>query len=318
MARGLTELDVHHAADDIVSLGERPTVERIRAHLGTGSPNTVTRWLETWWSSVGARLRQRAMEADRPDVPEAVLALAQRCWNAALEGAGEQAQRDLAATRAALADEAAQLAAGHELHAQGRQELQLAQAETAAAQTSIELLRTQLAEATAHTIELRTQRDGAYARAERLEQHLAELRDERDVLLQHHQAERKEMTAHFRSTEDRLNQEVDRARQEARGLSESMSKQATQSRTALQTLQDRVSTAVGERAEAIATAAAERARADQLQNQVESLAALVVSVERALQASQKTKAGQTRKRAALPARGAPTKSQDRPTKVRQR
>lgn len=76
MARGLTELDVHHAADDIVSLGERPTVERIRVHLGTGSPNTVTRWLETRWSTIGARLRQRAIEADRPDVPQAVIALA--------------------------------------------------------------------------------------------------------------------------------------------------------------------------------------------------------------------------------------------------
>lgn len=38
MARGITEQDVHTAADDIVTLGERPTVERIRAHLGTGSP----------------------------------------------------------------------------------------------------------------------------------------------------------------------------------------------------------------------------------------------------------------------------------------
>lgn len=46
MAKGISELDVHNAADDLVALGERPTVERIRSHLGTGSPNTVTRWLE--------------------------------------------------------------------------------------------------------------------------------------------------------------------------------------------------------------------------------------------------------------------------------
>ena len=43
MAKGISELDVHQAADDIIAAGERPTVERIRAHLGTGSPNTVTR-----------------------------------------------------------------------------------------------------------------------------------------------------------------------------------------------------------------------------------------------------------------------------------
>lgn len=49
MARGITESDVHGAADALVADGERPTVERIRAYLGTGSPNTVVRWLETWW-----------------------------------------------------------------------------------------------------------------------------------------------------------------------------------------------------------------------------------------------------------------------------
>lgn len=38
MARGITELDVHGAADALVAKGERPTVERVRAHLGTGSP----------------------------------------------------------------------------------------------------------------------------------------------------------------------------------------------------------------------------------------------------------------------------------------
>ena len=47
MARGITEEDVHMAADALVADGERPTVERIRAYLGTGSPNTVVRWLNT-------------------------------------------------------------------------------------------------------------------------------------------------------------------------------------------------------------------------------------------------------------------------------
>ena len=36
MARGITEHDVHTAADALVAAGERPTVDRIRAHLGTG------------------------------------------------------------------------------------------------------------------------------------------------------------------------------------------------------------------------------------------------------------------------------------------
>ncbi|CAH0128754.1 hypothetical protein SRABI102_00001 [Stenotrophomonas lactitubi] len=70
MARGITESDVHTAADELVAKGERPTVERIRAHLGTGSPNTVTRWLETWWNRLGTRLQPRRLDFDdAPDVP---------------------------------------------------------------------------------------------------------------------------------------------------------------------------------------------------------------------------------------------------------
>lgn len=34
MARGITESDVHTAADELVASGERPTVERIRGHGG--------------------------------------------------------------------------------------------------------------------------------------------------------------------------------------------------------------------------------------------------------------------------------------------
>jgi len=56
MARGITESDVHGATDALVAAGERTTVERIRAHLGTGSPNTVVRWLETWWQGLGDRI----------------------------------------------------------------------------------------------------------------------------------------------------------------------------------------------------------------------------------------------------------------------
>jgi len=47
MDRGITETDVHTATDVLVAASDRPTVERVRAHLGTGSPSTVTRWLET-------------------------------------------------------------------------------------------------------------------------------------------------------------------------------------------------------------------------------------------------------------------------------
>ena len=46
MERGITEEDVRGAADAIVGRGERPTIDRIRAELGRGSPNNVNRHLD--------------------------------------------------------------------------------------------------------------------------------------------------------------------------------------------------------------------------------------------------------------------------------
>lgn len=48
MARGITESEVRTAA------------------LRTGSPDPVTRWLETWWNRLGTRLQPR-----RPDFGDA-------------------------------------------------------------------------------------------------------------------------------------------------------------------------------------------------------------------------------------------------------
>lgn len=48
MARGVTQEDVNEAIEVLLRKGERPTIERVRATLGTGSPNTLTRLLDVW------------------------------------------------------------------------------------------------------------------------------------------------------------------------------------------------------------------------------------------------------------------------------
>ena len=102
MARGITESDVHTAADEIVAAGDRPTVERIRARMGTGSPNTVTRWLETWWQRLGLRLEAQRRRIGVPEAPEAVMALAGEWWALALEHARSTAAEALTHERNAL------------------------------------------------------------------------------------------------------------------------------------------------------------------------------------------------------------------------
>src|SRR5690606_34168315 len=76
-----------------------PTVERIRAHLGTGSPNTVLRWLDTWWEGLGARLRRKGPGFDLPHAPEPVADLAGQLWATALEHAKVVAAGALARER---------------------------------------------------------------------------------------------------------------------------------------------------------------------------------------------------------------------------
>lgn len=106
MPRGITQEEVTAAADAIVAAGKRPTVERIRAHLGTGSPNTVTRMLDAWRQGLAERLRQASLLPELPDeVGQAMTTL----WIQALQHARTQAQQDLQAEREALQRATAEL-----------------------------------------------------------------------------------------------------------------------------------------------------------------------------------------------------------------
>ena len=57
MPKGITQEQVNAAADTLVAAGDKPTVEKIRQALGTGSPNTVTRMLDVWRSTLAQRLQ---------------------------------------------------------------------------------------------------------------------------------------------------------------------------------------------------------------------------------------------------------------------
>lgn len=64
MARpGITYDQVSAAASALIASGEEPTIQKIRAHLGTGSPNTIHRHLTAW------RQAQPATERKAPELP---------------------------------------------------------------------------------------------------------------------------------------------------------------------------------------------------------------------------------------------------------
>lgn len=287
MARGITETDVHTAADELVAKGERPTVERIRAHLGTGSPNTVTRWLETWWNRLGTRLQP--VRPDLEDAPAVLVELAGQWWELALKHAQEAARRELASSERALAAERDALEARARLAAE---ELAQMRAERDVAITGERIATTQASELQ-HLVdqlqlqisELAEQRDLERRRADRTET----ARQQLDVRL--HEAretaksEREDWTEYVRSVENRALSDVDRARQEVKELQVQLSKTSEQHRALEKQLRQDIQTAQSAATTASQSADILRGRCDALEGQLSSLRDLPAQLEAALKRS---------------------------------
>ena len=82
--RGVQREDVWAAADAVLLAGEKPTIERVRQHLGSGSPNTVGPLLEQWFKHLGRRIQDPGAFAAPAGVPDPVLQVAQHFWETAL------------------------------------------------------------------------------------------------------------------------------------------------------------------------------------------------------------------------------------------
>lgn len=286
MARGITESDVHTAADEIVGAGERPTVERVRAHLGTGSPNTVTRWLETWWQGLSARLDAQQVRLAAPDAPEAVVVLAGQWWTVALEAAKASLQATLADEQATVESDRSSLRAAREtldieataLRAQAEAAVQAEHLATAQA-TELQRLVTHLE---AQVEEITRQRDAAVAR----ETDQEAVRQALEVCLQalqaNTEAERDGFLQHIRAVEDRANTEIDRARQKAKEVHAQLNAQArthAAAEKASRQLQDQAGAQV---TAAVRELGIERARAEALEVQLGKLQDVSAAVEAAI------------------------------------
>ena len=84
MARGITENDVWSAADTLLLEGARPTIERVRQKIGRGSPNTVSPYLDTWFKSLGGRIKDPGAFSAPPELPDPVHQAAKHLWESAL------------------------------------------------------------------------------------------------------------------------------------------------------------------------------------------------------------------------------------------
>lgn len=220
MARGITQSDVDRAADTLLAQGERPTVERIRQFLGTGSPNTVTRLLDLWWKALGGRLATSAAKVALPDAPPAVVTLASQLWEQALAAAQEHAEAGLEGERSALAaaglEADARVAAAHQVAEASEARAAEAAAALLTAHQRLEDRQRLVDQQAAQILDLTAQRDHALLRTEQLEADGAAVRNRLEGLQQEAETTRVAHAAHVRAVEDRAHAEVDRARQEAR------------------------------------------------------------------------------------------------------
>jgi len=141
-ARGVTFGDVSHAADTLFRAGQRPTVEKIRATIGRGSPNTIGPLLDQWWSTAAARLDSGPAALHR--LPEPVVHVAESLWLQALDEGRRQAKAELKSTAEAAEEQAQRL----ELRAhvlslrEGELDQRLRERERALADTQTHLLST--------------------------------------------------------------------------------------------------------------------------------------------------------------------------------
>lgn len=213
MPRGITQGQVDQAADTIVAAGERPTVERIRAHLGTGSPNTVTRMLEVWRQGLSERLRQISLLPELPDeVGQAMTAL----WAQALQHARTQTQQELQAEQEALqratadlnaraSEQAAQLAAAEAERAKAVEAAKLAVSRAEVQQQWIDRLESELKVQAG-------ERERLVAQNQALVTTEFQLRQEMQAIEPRMARERERWQQHVQAVENRSHTQVDQAR----------------------------------------------------------------------------------------------------------
>lgn len=75
---GVTQAAVAEAADTLLVGGERPSPDRVRALIGTGSHEVIAGFLDVWWEDLGRRIIAPAADPWAP--PAEVQQIAATLW----------------------------------------------------------------------------------------------------------------------------------------------------------------------------------------------------------------------------------------------
>jgi hypothetical protein len=220
-ARGVRQPDVDRAADAILARGERPTIEKVRQLLGTGSPNTVTPLLDAWYKALGARVAGLQASGSQDRAPSAVASAFKLFWDTAMAEARAAADRELAGEREKLQGAQGELAEQQRVLQATRSALEegmrLAQEQAAELNGVLQERTTKLAQAEAQVRQLAKSLEEAQAATSAAH---ASAREQLTQQTRIHEEERRIAGERAATNERRLNAEVDRARQDAKAARE--------------------------------------------------------------------------------------------------
>lgn len=242
--RGIQESDVWAAADALIAMGQRPTIERVRLHIGRGSPNTVAPMLDSWYATLGARLGvSEKTEHIRNSIPTEVLEVAQTMWGSALERAHDIASQTLAEKEAQLQLQAETLE---------QQQAQLAQREDTLAQQkksmdeALKLAQAQRQDLSRRLDEMQQQLQEREVALTQLRQDIANTNKLRDADREQHSQEmqaaaqeRQRLAEQFAGNERRMLADLDRSRQDSEKIKKAAAEAERKAQTRYEELQVR-------------------------------------------------------------------------------
>ena len=221
--RGIQQEDVWEAADSLISDGLRPTIERVRQKIGRGSPNTVSPMLESWFATLASRLGISKNDTETEDVPKALQQALKNTWEIALSKSREasaleivQIQDNLTQAAVALSERQTELDQIETLRAVKRQALEQSVisaesiANDALARLNEEKSLTTRREKEIHDLQ---RRSVAVETAREID------RGHNQEIITQHLQERKKIQENAQSTQHRLLEEIDYARQETKKIS---------------------------------------------------------------------------------------------------
>lgn len=237
MARpGIQRDQVFVAADELLKAGQRPTIEKVRQKLKTGSPNTITPLLDEWFKELPRRIQEGRAPAANDELGTAVARNAFRlAWDTIMDEARLHVERDLASQRAQNNAERERLAGESRLLEATRGALEEA-VRTAQEQATEErkmredaqaALRRHEANAGEQMGQLHSQVAALQGQLGKVQDQLAAAHEDLQSQAREHAAERDRAEERHLENERRHLAEVDRARQNAHRMTELLAQAQT-------------------------------------------------------------------------------------------